>query len=67
MLRPLLDGSHGIAYLKAFYRRISLETTEMQGRATRLFVGPMMVSLKKILCPLPYLSNMHSFSLPLGW
>ena len=39
MIRPLLDESYGISYVKAFYSRLSLETNQLQGRATRLFVG----------------------------
>ena len=31
MLRPLLDASHGMAYVKAFYSRLSLETQALQG------------------------------------
>ena len=42
MLRPLLDPSLGVAYVKAFYSRLSLETQALQGRATRLFVGPLL-------------------------
>ena len=40
MLQPFLDPSHGISYVKAFYSRLSLESNSLQGRATRLFVGP---------------------------
>ena len=42
MILPLLDDSYGISYVKAFYSRLSLETNELQGRATRLFVGPLL-------------------------
>ena len=40
MILPLLDESFGISYVKAFYSRLSLENNQLQGRATRLFVGP---------------------------
>ena len=66
MLRPLLDRSHGIAYVKAFYSRLSLETQALQGRATRLFVGPLLVSLEQIFGPLPYLRYLQSFRYPLA-
>ncbi len=35
MILPLLDDSYGLSYVKAFYSRLSLETNELQGRATR--------------------------------
>ena len=66
MLRPLLDRSHGIAYVKAFYSRLSLETQALQGRATRLFVGPLLASLEQIFGPLPYLRYLQSFRYPLA-
>ncbi len=66
MLRPLLDRSHGMAYVKAFYSRLSLETQALQGRATRLFVGPLLVSLEEIFGPLPYLRYLQSFRYPLA-
>ena len=66
MLRPLLDPSHGIAYVKAFYSRLSLETQALQGRATRLFVGPLLASLEQIFGPLPYLRYLQSFRYPLA-
>ena len=66
MLRPLLDPSHGVAYVKAFYSRLSLETQALQGRATRLFVGPLLASLEQIFGPLPYLRYLQSFRYPLA-
>ena len=66
MLRPLLDRSHGVAYVKAFYSRLSLETQALQGRATRLFVGPLLASLEQIFGPLPYLRYLQSFRYPLA-
>jgi glucosyl-3-phosphoglycerate synthase len=66
MLRPLLDRSHGIAYVKAFYSRLSLETHALQGRATRLFVGPLLASLEQVFGPLPYLRYLQSFRYPLA-
>ena len=66
MLRPLLDRSHGVAYVKAFYSRLSLETQALQGRATRLFVGPLLASLEQIFGSLPYLRYLQSFRYPLA-
>ena len=66
MLRPLLDPSHGMAYVKAFYSRLSLETQALQGRATRLFVGPLLASLEQVFGPLPYLRYLRSFRYPLA-
>ena len=66
MLRPLLDRSYGVSYVKAFYSRLSLETQALQGRATRLFVGPLLVSLEQIFGPLPYLRYLQSFRHPLA-
>ena len=66
MLRPLLDRSYGVSYVKAFYSRLSLETQALQGRATRLFVGPLLVSLEQIFGPLPYLRYLQSFRYPLA-
>jgi glucosyl-3-phosphoglycerate synthase len=41
----LLDPSLGVAYVKAFYSRLSLETQTLHGRATRLFEDPLLTSL----------------------
>ena len=66
MLRPLLNPSHGMAYVKAFYSRLSLETQALQGRATRLFVGPLLASLEQIFGTLPYLRYLQTFRYPLA-
>lgn len=66
MLQPLLDRSTGVAYVKAFYSRLSLETHALQGRATRLFVAPLLSSLEQIVGPLPYLRYLQSFRYPLA-
>ena len=66
MLRPLLNPSHGMAYVKAFYSRLSLETQALQGRATRLFVGPLLASLEEIFGALPYLRYLQTFRYPLA-
>lgn len=66
MLRPLLDPSHGVAYVKAYYSRLSLETQALQGRATRLFVGPLLTALAQIFGPVPYLRYLQAFRYPLA-
>ena len=66
MLQPLLDRSTGVAYVKAFYSRLSLETNALQGRATRLFVGPLLSSLEQMFGSLPYLRYLQSFRYPLA-
>ena len=66
MLRPLLDASLGVAYVKAFYSRLSLETRSLHGRATRLFVGPLLTSLEQIFGPMPYLRYLQSYRYPLA-
>ena len=66
MLQPLLDPSYGISYVKAFYSRISLETKSLQGRATRLFVGPLLTSLEQIFGDGPFLKYLQAFRYPLA-
>tara|TARA_Y100001978_G_C23689603_1_gene433935 strand:- start:1402 stop:2598 length:1197 start_codon:yes stop_codon:yes gene_type:complete len=66
MMLPLLDESFGISYVKAFYSRLSLETNELQGRATRLFVGPLLDSLEQLVGNGPFLQYLQSFRYPLA-
>ena len=66
MLKPLLDPSHGISYVKAFYSRLSLETNALQGRATRLFVGPLLASLEQLVGTGPFLNYLQAFRYPLA-
>jgi len=66
MMLPLLDESYGISYVKAFYSRLSLETNELQGRATRLFVGPLLSSLEQLVGNGPFLQYLQSFRYPLA-
>ena len=66
MLAPLLEKSNGISYVKAFYSRLSLETNALQGRATRLFVGPLLSSLEQLLGNVPFLQYLQSFRYPLA-
>ena len=66
MLSPLLEKANGISYVKAFYSRLSLETHALQGRATRLFVGPLLSSLEQLLGNAPFLKYLQSFRYPLA-
>ena len=66
MILPLLDESYGLSYVKAFYSRLSLETNELQGRATRLFVGPLLASLEQLVGNGPFLQYLQSFRYPLA-
>jgi len=66
MLQPLLDPSHGISYVKAFYSRLSLESNALQGRATRLFVGPLLTSLEEIFGQGAFLKYLQAFRYPLA-
>ncbi|MDC3203779.1 glycosyl transferase [Prochlorococcus sp. AH-716-B04] len=66
MILPLLDESYGISYVKAFYSRLSLETNQLQGRATRLFVGPLLASLEQLVGNGPFLQYLQSFRYPLA-
>ena len=66
LLAPLLEKSNGISYVKAFYSRLSLETYALQGRATRLFVGPLLSSLEQLLGSEPFLQYLQSFRYPLA-
>ncbi|MEB3176840.1 MAG: glycosyl transferase [Synechococcus sp.] len=67
MLSPLLDPSQGVAYVKAFYSRLSLESRALQGRATRLFVGPLLSSLEQMFgADQQFLRYLRSFRYPLA-
>ncbi|WP_320664563.1 glycosyl transferase [Prochlorococcus sp. MIT 1223] len=66
MLQPLLNQSHGISYVKAFYSRLSLETNALKGRATRLFVGPLLSSMEELIGHGPFLDYLQAFRYPLA-
>lgn len=66
MLMPLLDPSHGIAYVKAFYSRLCLEERRLHGRATRLFVAPLLESLEQLLGSSAFLRYIQAFRYPLA-
>jgi glucosyl-3-phosphoglycerate synthase len=66
MVQPLLEPSRGIAYVKAFYSRLSLEERRLQGRATRLFVNPILASMEQLIGPSPFLRYLQAFRYPLA-
>lgn len=66
MLGPLLERQFGVAYVKAFYSRLSLEENRMHGRATRLFVMPILEALQQLVGPKTLLSYLHAFRYPLS-
>ena len=66
MLHPLLDESYGISYVKAFYSRLSLETNALQGRATRLFVDPLLSSIEQLLGHSSFLDYLQAYKYPLA-
>ena len=66
MLTPLLDPSHGVAYVKAFYSRLSLEEGRLHGRATRLFVSPVLECLEQLMGRSPFLRYLQGFRYPLA-
>lgn len=66
MLGPLLERQFGIAYVKAFYSRLSMEENRMHGRATRLFVMPILDALQKLVGPKALLTYLQAFRYPLS-
>ncbi len=59
VMSPILDYE----YCKGFYSRV---TDRLHGRVTRLFVTPMVRTLKKMLGNLPILDYLDSFRYPLA-
>ncbi|TGG91248.1 MAG: glycosyl transferase [Aphanocapsa feldmannii 277cV] len=66
MLSPLLERQFGIAYVKAFYSRLSIEEGRMHGRATRLFVSPILESLQQLVGPKDFLRYLQAYRYPLS-
>jgi len=61
---PLANPSFSFAFCKGYYSRINGD--RLSGRATRLFVTPLLRALKKVLGPMDYLEFMDSFRYPLS-
>lgn len=66
LLYPIAERDFGIAYNKAYYTRLSLDERRMQGRAVRLFVKPILESIRDVMGPYPYLQYLRSFRYPLA-
>ncbi len=66
LLYPIAEKDFGIAYNKAYYTRLSLEDRRMQGRAVRLFVKPILESIRDVVGPHPYLRYLRSYRYPLA-
>jgi len=56
---PLANPAFSFSFCKGYYSRINGD--RLSGRATRLFVGPLLRALKKVVGPLDYLEFMDSF------
>ncbi|OKH18114.1 hypothetical protein [[Limnothrix rosea] IAM M-220] len=63
---PVAEPEFGIAYNKAYYTRLGLETRAMHGRAVRLFVAPLLATLEDVLGRNAYLHYLRSFRYPLA-
>ncbi len=66
LLYPLVEKEFGIAFNKAYYARLGKETRNMNGRAVRLFVTPLITALMDIFGYKTYLRYLHSFRYPLS-
>ncbi|NOX37915.1 MAG: glycosyl transferase [Calditrichaeota bacterium] len=60
---PVANPNFGIKFCKGYYARV---TDRLNGRVTRLFVTPLVRSLKKILGTLEYLEFLDGFRYPLA-
>ncbi len=60
---PVMSPTLDYEYCKGFYSRV---TDRLHGRVTRLFVTPMVRTLKKMLGNLPILDYLDSFRYPLA-
>lgn len=61
---PVANPAFSFEFCKGYYSRINGD--RLSGRATRLFVTPLLRALKKVLGPLDYLEFMDSFRYPLS-
>jgi len=61
---PLANPAFSFAFCKGYYSRINGD--RLSGRATRLFVTPLLRALRKVVGPMDYLEFMDSFRYPLS-
>ena len=66
LLYPLLEQEFGIAFSKAYYARIGHHPRRMHGRATRLFVTPLITSLMELFGYRDYLRYLNAYRYPLS-
>jgi glucosyl-3-phosphoglycerate synthase len=66
LLYPLVEEEFGIVFNKAYYARLGLETRNLNGRAVRLFVIPLISALMDIFGYQNYLRYLNSFRYPLS-
>ncbi len=63
LMYPVANPNFGIKFCKGYYARVS---NKLHGRVARLFVTPLVRSLRKILGPLEYLEYLDTFRYPLA-
>jgi len=63
LVYPVADPFLDFDFCKGFYARF---TDRLNGRVARLFVGPLLASLKALLGPHPYIEFLLSFRYPLA-
>ena len=61
---PVANPAFSFDFCKGYYSRI--DGSRLSGRATRLFVTPLLRALKKVVGPMDYLDFMDSFRYPLS-
>lgn len=66
LLYPVVEPEFGIAFNKAYYTRLGLETRVMNGRVVRLFVKPLLVALRDVLGANAYLNYLRAYRYPLA-
>ena len=62
---PIVNPALGYEFCKGYYSRVN-DSGKLSGRVTRLFVHPLITSLKKILGNTEYLEYMDAFRYPLS-
>ena len=65
LLYPVANPHWEFEFVKGYYARINADD-QLSGRATRLFVAPLLRAMKKVLGPLDYLEYLDSFRYPLS-
>ncbi len=63
LVRPLVRDDLGYGFAKGYYARV---TDRLHGRATRLFVGPFLAALGRLVGPHPLLGYLGAFRYPLA-